>query len=37
MLVLRKTNETGSSDWSDIGLREREESRVPGLVRFLGI
>lgn len=37
MLVLRKIDEIGFSDWLDIGLREREELRVFGLVRFFGI
>lgn len=30
-------NRAGLSNRSDIGTRERKESRVPGLVRFLGI
>lgn len=38
MMVLRKiNNKTGLHDCSAIGVRERKESRVSGLVRFLGI
>lgn len=37
-MVLRKINNmTGLSDCSVIDLRERKESKVPGLVRFLGV